>query len=38
MFMHLEGERPEQEELFHLREENKRLRMEREILKNGSVG
>ena len=24
---------PEQEELYHLREENKRLRMEREILK-----
>jgi transposase len=29
---------PEQEELYRLREENKRLRMEREILKNGSVG
>ena len=29
---------PEQEELYRLREENKRLRMEREILKNSSVG
>ena len=29
---------PEQEELYRLREENKRLRMERDILKNGSVG
>lgn len=28
----------EQDELRRLREENKRLRMERDILKNGSVG
>ena len=29
---------PEQEELKRLRQENQRLRMERDILKNGSVG